>query len=108
MASAYLPDGRRIDHHLSLHGDGNFIWSLRGSSDKVQVTRGRWSHDQIENVLFFDPGIAPEPDPQPERWRVLAIRGLEEANEFMLLRQVAIGTRILPIVFYRVHLEDMP
>jgi hypothetical protein len=37
-------------------------------------------------------------------WRVLQIVGLEGANTFMVLRWVALASRNLPVLFFRVHL----
>src|SRR6266478_4232414 len=93
MASAYLPDGIRIDHALSLQPDGGFVWRTRHEGRGEHTSQGTWRHDHCERVLYFTPS---EPGPiygpnRPQLWRVLQIVGLEEANTFMVLRWVAVA-----------------
>lgn len=106
MASAYLPDGIRIDHALTLQPDGNFIWRTRQEGKGELLSRGSWRHDHREEVLYFTPseaGLVYGPN-RPQLWRVLQIVGLEGANTFMVLRWVALASRNLPVQFFRVHL----
>jgi hypothetical protein len=108
MASSYLPDGIRIDHALSLQADTGFVWRTRHEGRGEHTSRGTWKHDHREGMLYFtpsEPGLIYGPD-RPQLWRVLRIMGLEEANTFMVLRWVAVASRNLPVLFFRVHVRS--
>jgi hypothetical protein len=105
MTSTYLPDGIRIDHRLSLLPDGGFVWRTRHEGRDEHRSHGMWRHDQSQQVLHFtpsEPGPIYGPD-NPQMWRVLRIAGFEEANAIMVLRWIALASRNLPVLFYRVH-----
>jgi hypothetical protein len=106
MASSYLPDGVRIDHVLTLQPDGGFVWRTRREGQDENASRGTWHHDHGEELLYFTPSEAgPIYGPnRPQLWRVLQIVGLVGANSFMVLRWVAVASRNLPVLFFRVHL----
>jgi hypothetical protein len=105
MASAYLPDGLHIDHALSLQPDGTFVWRTVHEGRGEHTSRGTWRHDPGERVLYCEPS---EPrllygPGRPQLWRELQIPGLEGSNACMLLRWVALASRNLPVLFFRVH-----
>src|SRR5262245_13375549 len=104
-ASTYLPDGVRIDYALSLRSDGGFVWRTDHEGRGEHQSQGTWCHDQTDQVLYFtpsEPSLGYGPD-KPHLWRVLQIAGFEGANTVMVLRWVAVATRNLPVLFYRVH-----
>jgi len=106
MGSAYLSDGVRIDHALSLRPDGRYVWRTRHDGREDRCELGTWRHDRGERTLYFTPS---EADPvygsdNPQLWRVLRIEGMEGANTQMVLRWVALASRNLPVQFYGVYL----
>jgi hypothetical protein len=109
MASGYLPDGVRCDHALLLQPDGSFIWRTWYEGQRGEhALHGTWRHDHEEELLYFtpsEPGPIYGPD-HPQLWRVLQLTGLEGANTFMILQWVALAVRNLPVLFYRVRVEN--
>jgi hypothetical protein len=107
MASAFLPDGVRIDHALSLQPDGGFVWRSRLEGGSEHTSQGTWRHDHGEELLYFAPsesGPIYGPD-RPRVWRLLQIKGWEGIDSVMVLRWEALAPRNLPVLFVRVHLK---
>ena len=105
MASTYLPDGIRIDYALALEPDHGFVWRSRRQSHPEHCSQGVWRHDPKRQLLYFTPsdsGPVYGPD-NPQLWRVVQI----EPSTFMLLQWVALASRNLPVLFYRVHLKTV-
>ena len=100
VASAYLPDGRRIEHKLYLREDGTFDWMSIGPDGQEHKSHGSWRHDYSSRIVTFDPDQK-KPDERPSRWRVLQIEELGASSSFMVLRWVALASRNLPVMFYR-------
>ena len=99
--SAYDIRGRRVDHELFLSPDGSFTWSSGLPSGAPQVTAGRWRHDTEHDVLFLETGVGTSIG--SEAWKIHYVSGCEDANTILVLRWVALASRNLPILFYRVH-----
>jgi hypothetical protein len=102
MASEYDMLGRRVDHELGLFHDGRFIWRAFGQTGWQAECRGQWSHADGESVLRLS-SAEPLPEFLTESWAVLEVAGLGRSNTCVVLRRVALASRNLPVLFYRVR-----
>lgn len=100
-ASAYTVGGRRIDYRVALNPDGTYEWAVRQGPDPDRAERGRWHHAEGDATLRLEPGTA---EAIRSAWSVLSVTTCEDSNCLMVLRWVGLGSRNLPILFYRVHL----
>jgi hypothetical protein len=106
MASAYTIGGRRVDLKLSLNAGGTFErWAWWQEPKRERIDRGRWHHEDGEDVMRLESDTPDDHDRISSLWWVLEIKGLEGANTIMVLRWCALASRNLPILFYRVHLQ---
>ena len=103
MGSQYDVGGRRWDFHLFLDHDSRYERVIRREPDYERRDTGRWSYNEAENLLSLEYDSPDEFDKTCDGWRVLAVRGCEDSNVLLVLRAAIIGSRVLPIVFYRVH-----
>jgi hypothetical protein len=104
MATIYGVAGQRADWFLSLRPSGEFHRSVRWEGGE-RVDRGSWFHDEEARVLRLESEEGGEPT---TNWAILEIRGLEGANTLLLLREVVLASRNLPLLFSRVHVENSP
>jgi hypothetical protein len=104
MASAYSTGGNRYDYHLFLNIDGTYERIVRGEPGLEQVTRGRWYHKEGDETLRLESASPDEDGRIASDWWVLSVKTCEDSNCLMVLRWVALASRNLPILFYRVHL----
>lgn len=104
MASIYSTGGKRLEIHLLLNIDGTFERSERYDSGEERMDRGRWHHKDGEDTLRLESDSPAEDDWTRNAYRVLAVRTCEESNCLMVLRWAGLGSRNLPILFYRVHM----
>ena len=108
MGSAYTAGGRRIDYRLFLEPNGTFERSTCQEPDAERVDRGRWDHKEGEEVMRLESELPDEFDRISSDYWVLSVTTCEDSNCLMVLRWVALASRNLPILFYRVHLENRP
>lgn len=104
MASVYGPAGTRSGYLLSLKPGGSYERVVRREPDHERIDRGRWHHDEGNETLLLEFESPNELDQTSEAWRVLTVKTCEDSNCLMVLRRVALASRNLPILFYRVHL----
>lgn len=102
MGSIYGISGRRSDIRLSLGPDFRYEWMERFHNGQGQAEVGRWTTVEGETVLSLQPDLTTD---RPRRWWVLAVTTCEDANTLLVLRQVILASRNLPILFYRVHCD---
>ena len=104
MASEYSSRGKRLDIHLCLNPDGTFERTERYDSVQERNDRGRWHHKDGEDTLRLNSEPPADDDYTRNAYWVLSVKTCEESNCLMVLRWAGLGSRNLPILFYRVHL----
>lgn len=96
--TVYGVRGDRHEWQLSLGQDGSYNRRVSGSSIET-LEHGRWSIDECETILELDPtGDA------KSQWTIREVTGCEGTNTILVLRLLAVASRNLPIMLYRVHL----
>lgn len=105
MGSIYGAGGQREETHLFLDHDGRFERTVREDDDKERHDKGRWELDESHWVLRLISDTPNEFDKISDSWRVLSVTTCEESNCLLVLRWLILGSRNLPIVFYRVHCD---
>jgi hypothetical protein len=104
MASAYTVSGKRYDFRLFLNPDGTYERLVRSGPDHERLDRGRWHHQEGDETLRLESESPDEEDRISNQWWVLSVKTCEDSNCLMVLRWMALASRNLPILFYRVHL----
>ena len=104
MASSYTISGKRYDFHLFLNPDGTYERVVRCQPEYERVDRGRWHHKESHETLRLESDSPNEDDHISSQWWVLSVKTCEDSNCLMVLRWLALASRNLPILFYRVHL----
>jgi hypothetical protein len=105
MASAYLPDGVRIDYKLVLNAQGSYEFTSRPEAALDRTERGTWMHEKAAKLLHLK-AEGPVTGNQESSWQILQIPRWEEVNTILVLRWLALASRNLPVLYYRVHLGD--
>lgn len=103
MGSIYDIGGRRWDHHLFLDHDSRYERLVRREPDYERRDRGRWEYDEAESAIRLISDSPDEDDRMSGGWRVLSVSTCEESNVLLVLREIVLASRNLPILFYRVH-----
>jgi hypothetical protein len=103
MGSQYDVGGRCWDYHLFLDHDGRYEWTVRREPDYERQDAGWWEYQEAERVLWLESETPDESSHRSEGWRVLSVSTCEDSNVLLVLRPMVLGSRILPILFYRVH-----
>ncbi len=103
-ASIYTMGGKRTDWHLSISDDGTYKRVIRPENGEHIKENGTWQyHTNKSESIEFCP--LAEDKPKSEWW-ILDLAGWEKVNTLLILRAVAIASRNLPIMFYRVYFDD--
>jgi hypothetical protein len=105
MGSQYDHAGRRYDYRLFLDHDGHYERTVRRDPDYERCDSGRWFHDEREGVLRLESGSPSDEDRISSSWRVLSVHTCETSNCILVLRWLALASRNLPILLYRVHCD---
>jgi hypothetical protein len=105
MGSMYSATGRRHDIRLFLDHDGRYEWKECSEPDYTSIHSGRWTADEAETVIHLLPEAIDNPSPRPKLWSKLSVTTCEESNVLLVLREVILASRNLPIIFYRVHCD---
>lgn len=103
MGSVYDIGGRRLDYHLFLNHDGRFEREVHCGSSFELIDRGNWLENENEKLLSLESESLEELHMQQNQWRVLSVTSCEDSNAMLVLREAILGSRNLPIIFYRVH-----
>jgi hypothetical protein len=78
--------------------NGRFDWSRTTSGET-----GCWVYDEAARVLRLESDTPDEPDSTSVNWAVLSVVGCEESNVLLVLREVILAGRNLPVLLSRVH-----
>lgn len=103
IGSIYGMGGRRCDWHLFLDHDGRYERTIRQEPDGECRDTGRWEYDEAEKVLRLVSDTPDENAHMSGGWRVLSVTTCEDSNVLLVLREVILASRNLPILLYRVH-----
>jgi hypothetical protein len=103
--SVYDSRGRRSDVRLFLNPDGTYQQTTRREEGDVREDHGRWHHQDGESTLRLEPATSRPDDLVGEtNWEVLSVTTCEDSNCLMVLRWIALASRNLPVIYYRIHL----
>jgi hypothetical protein len=107
MATVYGVTGRRADYRLFLNGDGTFQRWTCAEPTEERLDRGQWEHrrDGDAETILLKSESPSDMDWTRNAYRVLSINTCEDSNCMMVLRWAGLGSRNLPILFYRVHYD---
>ncbi len=103
MGSMYGMGGDRWDLFLFLDNDGRYERTSRSEPNYERQDAGRWEYDEAERVLKLVSDTPDEWDTRSAGWSVLSVNGCETSNVLLVLREIALAGRNLPIVLARVH-----
>jgi hypothetical protein len=106
MGSMYGINGSRSDLFLFLDRYGRYERTVRMEPDHDRRDTGRWEYEESDRVLELISDTPDESDRMCRRWSVLSVTGCEDSNVLLVLRPLILGSRILPVVLYRVHCND--
>lgn len=103
MGSIYGVSGQRCDWHLFLDYDGRYERTIRAEPKHERHDTGRWECDEGEKVIRLVSDTPDESDRMSGDWSVLSVTTCEDSNVLLVLREVNVASRNLPILLYRVH-----
>jgi hypothetical protein len=103
MGSIYGVGGQRCDWQLFLDHDRRYERTIRQEPDYERRDTGRWEFDVAEKVLRLISDTPDENDRMSAGWWVLSVTTCEDSNVLLVLREVILASRNLPILLYRVH-----
>jgi hypothetical protein len=96
--SLYSIRGQRFDWQLSLWRNGSYCRRVTGAGSQEINETGTWEVTEDGDVLVFN-----RKDGHSSRWRMHDLTSLERARTLLVLRHVALASRNLPILLYRIH-----
>jgi hypothetical protein len=105
MGSQYDVGGRRYDYRLLLDHDGRYERTVCREPDYERKDTGGWFHDKADGVLRLESDTPDDTDRMSSSWWVLSVRTCEDSNCILVLRWVALASRNLPVLLYRVHCD---
>lgn len=103
MGSLYTVGGRRWDLFLFLDHDGRYERTVRLEPNYERRDAGRWKYEPNERTLKLVSDTLDETERSSGDWRVLSVSGCEGSNVLLVLREIVLASRNLPIVLSRVH-----
>ncbi len=103
MGSLYSTGGQRWDLFLFLDHDGRYERITRMEPDPERRDVGRWEYDETKRVLVLTSDSPDAYDRATGRWQVLSVATCEDSNVLLVLRQIVLASRNLPILLSRVH-----
>jgi hypothetical protein len=98
MGTQYNIAGTRYDWRLSLWSSGAYQRAV-SSHESGRLENGQWTLDEEGRVLL----LQPSDNGSTSRWIFEDVTGYEFARTLLVLRSHVLGSRILPILLYRVH-----
>ena len=98
MGSSYWLGGERTEWTLSIRKDQTYHRTL-DDSQETKTETGKWSYDPNQDILEF----APVGTGEATQYWVLDVETCARASTLLVLRWVALASRNLPILLYRVH-----
>jgi len=105
MATIYSGTGRREDHRLFLKEDGTFKRWTRQEPFEGRFDRGQWEHrkEAGDESILLKSETPNDLERARNAYHVLTVNTCESSNCLMVLRWAGLGSRNLPILYYRVH-----
>jgi hypothetical protein len=103
MGSTFDAAGRRYDYQLFLDIDGRYERVIRHDPGYERYDSGLWRFDEAEMTIGLCSEIPDEWGRNSGEWSVLSVTACEDSNVLFVLREVALASRNLPILFYQVH-----
>jgi hypothetical protein len=103
MGSLYTVAGLRWDLFLYLDRDGRYDRTVRLEPDYERRDVGRWEYNETERLLRLVSDAPDDADRISEGWRVLSVTTCEDSNVLLVLREVVLASRNLPVLLTRVH-----
>ena len=103
MGSLYTVAGRRWDLFLFLDYDGRYERTIRLEPDHQRRDTGRWEYVEADRVLRLVSDTPDDSDRMSGGWAVLSVTTCEGSNVLLVLREIILAGRNLPIVLSRVH-----
>ena len=100
MGSLYTAGGDRREWVLSLSRDGSYRRSTAKSPNGPTLESGTFTYNEESETIDLVPTAEPD---KRTTWWVLDVTKCEWANTLLVLRECVLGSRILPILLYRVH-----
>lgn len=96
--TSYGMSGDRQDWQLSLFRSGSYIRKVISSRRAEIAEEGVWTLAENDSVLLLTPK-----DGERSRWTIHDVTGCEFASTLLVLRWLALASRNLPILLYRIH-----
>jgi hypothetical protein len=103
MGSLYTVGGRRWDLFLFLDSDGRYERTIRLEPDYERHDTGRWECAEPDRVLRLMSDAPDDSDRMSGGWQVLSVATCAESNVLLVLREIVLASRNLPVVLSRVH-----
>src|SRR5882672_7178500 len=94
----YDAGGRRWEYHLFVDHDGRYERAVRREPTYERHDTGRWEYDQAEKVLRLTSDTPDESNGMSGGWRVLSVTACEDSNVLLVLREIVLASRNLPIL----------
>jgi len=99
MGCFYWLGGERTEWTLSLLLDSTYRLTKTSGDQPSSHQSGRFVYDEADDVIEF----LPDDGELSIQYSIRDITHLERANTLLILRWVALASRNLPIVMYRVY-----
>ena len=103
MGSIYSVGGQRCDWRLFLDHDGRYERAVWQEPDYQRRDSGQWEYSEAEKVLRLISDSPEDSDRTSGGWWVRSVTTCETSNVLLVLREVMLASRNLPILLYRVH-----
>ena len=103
MGSLYSISGSRWDFFLFLDHNGRYERTVRMDPDFERQDTGHWHYDDAQRVLRLTSNSPDASDRSSGGWRVLTVNTCEDSNVLLVLREIVLASRNLPILLSRVH-----
>ena len=101
--SLYSTGGRRWDLFLFLDHDGRYERTVHMEPDFERRDVGHWEYDEAARTLRLASDTPDSSDRMSGGWSVLSVSGCEDSNVLLVLREIVLASRNLPVVLSRVH-----
>ncbi len=103
MGSLYTVAGRRWDLFLFLDHDRRYERTVLMEPDFERRDVGNWNYNESVRILQLVSDTPDDSDRISGGWRVLSVATCEDSNVLLVLREIILASRNLPIVLTRVH-----
>lgn len=105
MGSLYKSSGERIEVKLVLDLD-SYERTDTYISGTVKIERGTWTYQEEEKIINFFPSFSTHVQCN-SRYEILELKDYSPVENLMVLRWIALVSCNLPILFYRVYIDNL-